>query len=439
MDWQKFVLEQWLGLNDDETWAAPTCGLLVARQNGKSEGVLVARVALGLLYQKERIIFTSHRQDAATEFYNALSRFLDRPEFRRFVEPGGFRSALGRERIVMRNGAFCQFVARSNKGGRAKHSDLLIFDEAQYLDHTELASFTPTQETSKNPQIIYAGTPPDKPDVGGDFAAVRRRALNGTANGIAWCEWAVRTMPEDVTDKRLWYETNPSLGILISEKNIELQVNNLEPDDFAREILGFWAQDEGEDSAISSKKWAACEIDKPPEPAPDERLACGVKFSADGSTYSVSIAAKSKKANYELVECIDRTGTARGVGGLAQWIYDRRHKLATVCVDGRSWAPTLLQKLNDMGYPKRGLHSMRTGEIIDACAMLAGAVQEENVKHIRQPLLAESVSSSPPRPIGREGWGFGGNDPTPVESAAIAFWGVNTTKRNPKRQMKVSI
>lgn len=439
LEWQRFVLEKWLGTKEDGTWAASTCGLFVARQNGKSEGVLLLRAALGLLYLGERIIFTSHRQDAATEFYSSLKQFLDREEFRRFVEADGFRGALGRERINMRSGAFIQFVARSNKGGRSKHSDLIIFDEAQYLDHSEQASFTPTQETSPNPQIIYAGTPPDKPGIGHEFAGVRRRALRDRNPGIAWCEWAVNEYPKDVTDRALWYETNPSLGTLIPEKNIELQLNNLDADDFAREVLCWWPPEKlAEASAIPISEWRACAVDRAPEPTDDERLCAGIKFSPDGSTYALSVAARRPDGPV-LVECLERDTTNRGISHLVDWIADRRGVLSLVAIDGREWTATLSQRLSDINYPKRGWHTMRTTEVIDACAMLSGAVVGRTVTHIEQPLLTQSVETSIRRQIGRDGWAFQGPDPTPVESVALAYWGAMTSKRNPRRKQMVAV
>ena len=71
--------------------------------------------------------------------------------------------------------------------------------------------------------------------------------------------------------------------------------------------------------------------------------------------------------------------------------------------------------------------------------MLSAAVSGRTVEHIEQPLLTQSVETSSRRPIGREGWGFKGPDPTPVESVALAHWAVTTSKRNPKRRMKVSV
>lgn len=432
------MLATWTGTTPDGRWTAPSCGLLVPRQNGKTEGVNLVRVLLGLLYLGERIIFTSHRQDAATEFYQALVARLDRDGTRRFVRPDGFRGALGRERIIMRDGGSVTFVARSNKGGRSKHSDLIVFDEAQYLDSFQMGSFTPTQETSPNPQIVYTGTPPDTLGAGDVFGSVRKRALSGESDSIAWCEWAVRDLPDDVSDRSLWYETNPSLGTLIGEQNIRLQLDALvDREVFAREVLGWWAPERvAEPSAIPVEAWDACETDDPPAPSDGERVACGIKFSADGGTYSVSMAARPVDGPV-LVECVNRDTTSRGVSELVDWVMARKSGLSMVCVDGREWTSTLTQRLADLGFPTKRIHVMRTRDLTDACAMLANAVEERTLAHAPQPLLRESVGTSPRRKVGSMGWGFGGVDPTPIESCALAHWGAMTTKRNPRRRLRV--
>ena len=43
------------------------------------------------------------------------------------------------------------------------------------------------------------------------------------------------------------------------------------------------------------------------------------------------------------------------------------------------------------------------------------------------------------REIGKGGgWGFGGENSTPIEAAGLALLGLTTSKRNPKRKAKVT-
>lgn len=435
--WQRDVLNDWLAVGPDGHWLNQTIGTEINRQNGKSEGLLLARVGFGLVVLGERIIFTSHRQDAATQFYRELTKLLGSTAYRNFVNPDFFKGALGREEVPVKDGNTVSFVARSLKGGRSKHSDLLVLDEAQFLTDAEFASLVPTQLTSNDMVSIYTGTMPAVGSDGGVFRGVRQRALSGNP-GIYWAEWSVGEMlPANVGDRELWYETNPSLGLIIPERNMEALHNSMAADKFANECLGWLPPRESavDPPAIDPAAWDERETCEPPEGG---RVACGVKFSADGSTYSVSMAARPDDGPV-LVECVDRAGTAHGVSGLAEWVLERRDRLSLVCVDGREWTPTLTQRLLDMGYPRRGLHVMRAREVADACAMLANAVEGGTVCHVAQPLLRESVASSPRRRVGSDGWAFGGDDPTPVESAAFAHWAALTTKRDPRRRLRVGI
>ena len=89
----------------------------------------------------------------------------------------GSNLALGREQIILKNGARVVFVARTRNGGRGLHGDCLVFDEAQELTSEQQASFLPAISASKNPQTIYLGTPPDENCAGDAFRRIRERAI----------------------------------------------------------------------------------------------------------------------------------------------------------------------------------------------------------------------------------------------------------------------
>lgn len=192
------------------------------------------------------------------------------------------KTALGREQIILKSGARIKFLARTRNGGRGQHGDLLIFDEAQELDETAQGSFLPAISASLNPQTIYVGTPPGPDAVGTVFRALRKRALDGEAKKAAWFEFSV---PEigDVKDPERWAAANPALGRRIQFSTIEGEAEQLDPDTFARERLGWWSPEITEhlDYAIDRKAWEACASE---DEKPEGKTAYGVKFSADGST-----------------------------------------------------------------------------------------------------------------------------------------------------------
>lgn len=435
-EWQVNVLRQWLGVDDQGKWTSPACGLSVPRQNGKSLGVVAARCNYGMVIRGESVIYTAHLQKTATETFEIMRDFFNSPKLKKRVEV--IKSALGREEIRLKNGARIKFLARTRNGGRGQHGDLLVFDEAQELDSKQQASFTFAISASRNPQTIYLGTPPDEINDPGVFRTIRKKALSRTSKRISWAEWSVPEVPEDITDKRLWYLTNPSLGITIQESTIESEVEQMDDEEFSRERLGWWCDVEDANQVIARADWDECLTFEPPKSTPDEKMAVGIKFTADGSKVALSVAVKQYNRVY--VECLDYCSMSKGVSWLADWLVDRKNKIAIVCIDGKSNTGTLVAKLNELAYPAKGMQVMSSSAVISACSMFANAVTEHELEHSEQSLLDESVCTAKKRLIGRDGgWGFGNGkvDCAPAESAALAYYGVMTTKRNPNRKLRV--
>lgn len=437
LPWQRGLLDDWLAVGPDGLWVNPTPGLSVPRQNGKTEGPVLARVAYGLVVLGERIIFTSHRQDAATEFYEALTQFLGSSRYRGFVEPEAFRAALGRERVPARRGNAVAFIARSNKGGRSKHADLVIVDEAQFLTDSQLSSLAPTRNTAANPQTISLGTPPELPSDGEVFRRARQRAHDGEADAC-WAEWSVDELPEDVSDRDLWYRTNPSLGLLIPEANLEVLRRDMDPVGFAREALGWWAPTvEAGAAALDAEKWDKCRVDGPMAAG---KLAFGVKFSPDGQTVAVSWA-RAERGGRSYVELYDVAGAASGTVGIARTLLANRGEIAAVCVDGKSGTSALVQRLRDGGFPRKAIVPGTPAVMQSAATMLRDEVNAGLLGHVESPALDVSATKSVRRAIGADGWGFGDSSEAiacPIESAALALWAARTTKREPRRVQEAS-
>ena len=69
--------------------------------------------------------------------------------------------------------------------------------------------------------------------------------------------------------------------------------------------------------------------------------------------------------------------------------------------------------------------------------MLTDALNEQTVTwYEKQLALRDSAVTAVKRPIGG-GWGYGGENSTPIEAAALAYWGARTSKRDPTRRMRI--
>lgn len=429
--WQADVLDDWLGRSPSGKWAAPTCGGSVPRQNGKSL-LVQGRAEAGMLLYNEQVIYTAHLQKTATETFEEMRDFFESPRLKKYVSD--IKTALGREQIILKSGARIKFLARTRNGGRGQHGDLLIIDEAQEMDENAQASFLPAISASLNPQTVYVGTPPDPGASGTVFRGIRQRALDGKTERMAWFEFSVDEIG-NVKDRQRWADTNPALGRRILPSTVEGESEQMDPDTFARERLGWWAPiaEEKQDLAIDAAAWDACRSD---ETKPEGKTAYGIKFSPDGSEICLcgAVIPAEGKARVSLIE---RKQTSRGTQWLADWLNDRYKKAACVVIDGRNGADVLVDKIADTWKIKGSVIRPSAKEMVAAVGMLTDAINEQTVTwYSQQEALRQSAITSVKRPIGG-GWGFGGDDAGPVEAAALALYGAKTSKRDPAKRMRI--
>ena len=435
LTWQYDVLASWLSRSEDNSWAAGTCGLSVPRQNGKTADV-VARCCWGMLEYAEWIVYTSHLQKTSTETFEEVKAFFEHPALSKYVKE--VKTALGREEVRLENGGRIKFLARTRNSGRGQHGDLLIFDEAQEVDDAAQAALLPTISASKNPQTIYLGTPPDETASGEVFSRIRADALAGKSERVTWSEWSVEKFSATTNgDIELWAKTNPSLGYLIRPQTIADEHAQFAPAKFARERLGWWGAERKADNPIPVDAWEKCRI----QGAPPEGLLCyGVNFSPDNAVVSLSVCVKPKTGP-SFVECVENRSMALGIGWLVEWLTARKGKAAQIIIDGKAGAQTLIERLQEAGVSKRCIIAPTTRDVIAACSSLLNAVKEQTVCHAGQPGMTQSATYSVKRRIGSDGgWGFGSTgeaDSTIIESAALAFWAAQVTKRDPERKAKV--
>lgn len=429
--WQSDILDDWMGRTVSGKWAAPTAGGSVPRQNGKSL-LVQGRAEAGMLLLNETVIYTAHLQKTATETFEEMRTFFESRTLRRHVAE--IKTALGREQIILKSGARIKFLARTRNGGRGQHGDLLIFDEAQELDETAQGSFIPAISASLNPQTIYVGTPPGLDAVGTVFRALRKRALGGETRKAAWFEFSV---PEigNVKNPVRWAATNPALGRRIQYSTIEGEAEQLDPDTFARERLGWWSPVATEtlDYAIDRKAWDACASE---DEKPEGKTAYGIKFAADGSAVCLcgAVIPKDGPARVSLIE---QQPTGRGLAWLVDWLNERYDRASCVVIDGRNGVDVLVERIRPTWKAKSAVLRPSARDVIASVGLITTAINEHSLTWYKpQQALNESAITSTKRPISG-GYGFGGDDSLPLEACALALWGAKTCKRDPTRKMRI--
>lgn len=439
--WQQIVIDSWLGKDEEGKYNVTSAGLSLPRQNGKNV-CLEAREFYGMVIGGEKILHTAHQVRTSKKSFRRLAAmFTDKkhPEITEIVK--NIRYTNGEEAIELDNGGQIEFSARSRQAARGFDGiSLVVYDEAQELmdDQVEAIMATLSASATGTRQIIYTGTPPYPNCPGEVFRRRRTASLESPGGHDSWHEWSIESDPInkiDVTDKSLWYMSNPALGIRLDEDFTQEEQTTMSADGFARERLGWWApmSENKTDYAIPTELWNAAASEMP---KPEGKTAFGVKFSADG-TEVVICGAVIPKVGQARIEMIERKPTGLGTQWLADFINARYTTASCVVIDGKNGVDVLVDKIASTWKMKGSVLRPRATDMIAAVSLLMDSLTEQSVTwYAKQEALKESAITSVKRPISG-GWGFGGDNSTPIEACALALWGAKNSKRDPSRKMRV--
>lgn len=437
LPWQPHLLDAMLARDERDRYVLRSIGISVPRQNGKS-WVVRARCFYGAI-NGEKILYTCQHGDTSDQMFQELAQAFEdesNPELHALLL--AVRRTNGQQAIKLRNGGLIRFTTRTDSLARGKTYDVLIYDEAQELTEKQQAASLPaiSAGAKHNPQTIYLGTPPNPDNIGTVFLSLHEAVHSGKSK-MGWIEWGA-TEIGDVNDEARWYEFNPSMGILLDYAAVKGEAEQMQPDVFARERLGWWSPVGGKGIyALISKKWRDCEVASAPR---EGKLAFGVKFSHDSLHAAVSWALADRDGP-SYVELYDVMGSSGGTVAISDMLLRNRDEIACVCIDGKSGADALRRRMLDGGFPKTAL-VMGTPAIVQAASsMLSDEVNAGTLSHIASPALDDSATGSLKRDVGRDGWGFadGPNSmAAPIESASLALWAARTTKRDPRREQEAS-
>ena len=440
-EWQQSILDCWLGRDENGEYNITSAGLALPRQNGKNV-CLEAREFYGLVVNGERILHTAHQVRTSKKSFRRLAAmFTDKryPEVTDIVKQ--IRYTNGEECIELDNGGTIEFSARSRQAARGFDGiSLVVYDEAQELtdDQVEAIMATLSASATGTRQILYTGTPPYPGCPGEVFRRRRTISIKDPGKHDCWHEWSVdaKSASEiNVSDVSLWYMTNPALGIRLTEDFTAEELRTMSSDGFARERLGWWAPvvESKAEYAIPKEVWDAC---KSEDGKPEGKTAYGVKFSADGATVSLC-GAVIPETGPARISLLATESTGQGIKWLSDWLNERYKRASCVVIDGRNGVDVLIERIAEVWRMRGSIIKPSTKDVIAAVSNLTNALNEETVTwYSGQEALRESAITATKRPIGG-GWGFGGENSTPIEACALALWGATVSKRDPNKEMRI--
>lgn len=446
--WQKLIIYRWLAVYWDEEeerwkWSNPKTGLLVPRQNGKTE-IIIARIIGGMIFMNEALIYTAHSDKTVDEVKKRVQNFFynAKAEVRNLLTQEFDKNPRTLDYLELREGGRCVFRTRTRTGGLGTTNDCLILDEAQEESDAQQEALLPTISAGKsqNQQIIRAGTPPSGDSKGTVFIRIRQNVVDGKDHETCWQEWSVELLT-DPSDEDAWYYANPSLGYHLMLTAVRTEAKDMAIDSFNKMRLGWVAGVESK-RAIPDAVWSELALEKVTYEQPP-KIVYVIKFAPDGSAVSLGVGVWMPNG-IPHIEILERKPMSYSTAWITNWLFDkapgvekkRWRMCAKIIIDGASGTQLLIEEL--VQTDKRIQKHILTPNVKEAAAAYAGfhtAVIQQQLTHSNQPGLNMSVKTVKRRPIGRDGmYGYATMNPDiqsdPTECAAFCHYGAIRFAKN---------
>lgn len=427
-DGQRAILDATFALDKNHLPASFEVGVVAPRQNIKT-GV-EKMIALGWMFLLERnlCIWSAHETNTSKEAYADLAALIEGADFlsRQVLKMNG---AEGREYIKTRHGRLL-FKTRTGSGGRGLSGDDTILDEAFALKASHMGALLPVMLTRPHAQVVYGSS---AGLAGSDvLRGVRNRGRVG-AERLAYFEWgdtkpnegcerddcdhAITTPGCALDDRSRWWATNPALGVRIDEESIANLRRSLPPEEFAREVLGWWDERAEGVRRITVDEWNALALE-----GLDVREAPAPVLAVDVAPNhaSAAIVAVARIDGVLSVELADkRAGSS--------WVAPRLAELAarydgSLVLNSSGPVGSLIPELE---RERLTWTDVRGGDYVKACHLLVATVNDKALHVVEDPAFVSAIAGAETR---KNGDGFtwsrsdSATDITPLVAATLGVW-----------------
>jgi hypothetical protein len=184
---------------------------LVARQNGKTELLVVLSLYWLWVERVELVLGTSTNLDTAKESWEkAVTLAEDTPSLARRIGVNGIRRANGEQTLTTIWKGRYKIAPTKRSGGRGKSADKLIMDELrEHQSWDPYFAAVPTTIAKRNGQVWFISNQGDEKSV--VLNQLRKEAIEGLDAQLGIFEWS---SPDDMapTDPEALAMANPNLG-----------------------------------------------------------------------------------------------------------------------------------------------------------------------------------------------------------------------------------
>lgn len=428
---QQLALDMIFAVGSNGLPASFSFCVICCRQNLKTG--LFKQCAIGWLYvtQEHDICWSAHEMTTTLASQSELGEIMkDSPALSRLMlkqKNDGIYSDNGSERIELSTGQMIRFKARTNGGGRGLTGDKTILDEAFALKPAHVGSLLPTMMARHGAQVLYGSSAGKADSV--VLRDVRDRGRKGTSPRLSYLEWGTERRdcadpecrhPKDAADRELgcalddetlYREANPTISTgRISIQTVRDMRQELPPEEFMRECLGWWDEIDALERALPG--WTALGTDVPETPVV---LGLGVASDPDQTWCSLSSVVQGEKRHLAVADrrrATDRTAFAQNVARI-QATYG-----CAVRIRGKNF---LIPDLEKAGVV---LTLVDLDEFAQASADLATDVAGGEVEHGNYPELDAAVAIAQWRELdGRRVFDSRKGDISSLEAAALALRG----------------
>ena len=236
LPWQRWVLEDMMKIDKDNSYRRKTTLLLISRQNGKSFLGRI-RVIWGMFYgdEKKHLIMSSNRATALMTFREIAYTIESIPELKAMTK--AIRYANGGERIELHNGATLDLVSDTRDSSRGRTADFLWIDEVREISEDGYKAAMPTVRARLNSQVFLTS------NAGDAFSSVLNslveRCRSNPPETLGFYEYSAPQYCK-INDKTAWAYANPSMGYTISVEAIEESIATSSIETTRTETLCQW-------------------------------------------------------------------------------------------------------------------------------------------------------------------------------------------------------
>ncbi len=440
--WQQDIWELALGLRLDGSLCCDVMGvtLSIARQAGKTWGVMVGLVAICLARPGTTVVWSSHHDRTSSETLTKIAGIVERPAIRpkmRSMHPVVFTD--DNRGVHFANGSRILFGARSSGFGRGfSEVDIQVYDECQNLKESALTDMLAAMNVSELGLAFFMGTPPRPQEarLGVDDAFKRRRSRATEAKkprpfkGVFVEFSADMDAPLDLESEGFWEHlsrANPSFGFRVNRSAIERLVENMSSEDVRREVLGIWDETKKVQAVIPAFTWTSLAAPGPADGTPPSAI--GVDASHDGILAVAGAWREADSTHLELLAVDEWTDDEAA----ADWLSERAGRRIPIIIDGASPAARLIPLLKAR---RCKVSAGSAGDMSKACGGLysAATAPVALVSHDGHETVSLALAGAKKRAIGQAGgWGWDRKDPdtniAPLVALTLAHYGATTNQK----------